>query len=244
MATVPASAIVQERTRLLPAAAIALAAEALVLGVTIALLTHTTRMSSVSHEAPPTLLTLAAPAPAPQPPQPPQPPAKPVPPPVRPVVPVHHAAPTPVKPVTAAVPKPAPTQVPVQPAATPTEPPSTPAPQPPAQPAPQPAPAAAPVAAAPTPSFEGALRSAIQAALRYPESARMAGMTGRTRVAFKYRDGVVSDVSVVVSSGIGLLDRAALAAVRDATYPKPEPAFVGKTLAEQLWVDFKFDNHE
>ncbi|MGF6939663.1 protein TonB [Paraburkholderia sp. UCT70] len=242
MATVPASGIVQERTRLLRAAAIALVAEALVLGATIALLTHTTRMSSVSHEAPPTLLTLAAPAPAPQPPQPP---AKPVPPPARPVVPVRHAAHTPAKPVTAAVPKRLPTPVPVQPAATPTEPPSAPAPQPPAQPARQPpAPAAAPVAAAPTPSFEGALRAAIQAALRYPESARMAGMTGRTRVAFRYRDGVVSDLSVVVSSGIGLLDRAALAAVRDAAYPKPESAFAGKTLSEQLWVDFKLDDHE
>lgn len=72
----------------------------------------------------------------------------------------------------------------------------------------------------------------------------MAGMTGRTRVAFKYRDGIVSDLSVLVSSGIGLLDRAALAAVRDAAYPKPEPAFVGKTLSEQLWVDFKLDDHD
>jgi protein TonB len=96
---------------------------------------------------------------------------------------------------------------------------------------------------APTASFEGALRAAIQAALRYPESARMAGMSGRTRVAFKYRDGAVSDVSVVVSSGIGLLDRAALAAVRDAVYPKPEPVFIGKTLSEQLWVTFDLDDH-
>ena len=59
------------------------------------------------------------------------------------------------------------------------------------------------------------MRAAIQAALHYPESARMAGMSGRTRVAFRYRDGVVSNVSVVVSSGMGLLDRAAVAAVRD-----------------------------
>ncbi|WNC92612.1 TonB family protein [Paraburkholderia sp. FT54] len=86
------------------------------------------------------------------------------------------------------------------------------------------------------------MRAAIQAALHYPESARMAGMAGRTRVAFQYRDGEVSDVRVVVSSGIGLLDRAAVAAVRDAAYPKPEPAFVGKTLSEQLWVTFNLDD--
>lgn len=80
--------------------------------------------------------------------------------------------------------------------------------------------------------------------MRYPESARMAGMAGRTRVAFDYRDGVASNVRVVVSSGIGILDRAALAAVRDADYPKPEAAFVGKTLSEQLWVTFNLDDHE
>ena len=88
------------------------------------------------------------------------------------------------------------------------------------------------------------MRAAIQAALHYPESARMAGMSGRIRVAFRYRDGVVSNVSVVVSSGMGLLDRAAVAAVRDAAYPKPEPAFLGKTLSEQLWVTFNLDDHD
>jgi len=72
----------------------------------------------------------------------------------------------------------------------------------------------------------------------------MAGMTGRTRVAFEYRDGTVSDVKVLISSGVGLLDRAAIAAVRDAVYPKPEAAFVGKTLSEQLWVTFKLDDNQ
>jgi protein TonB len=114
-----------------------------------------------------------------------------------------------------------------------------------ATPPPAPPPVAAPAApSGPTPSFEGALRAAIQAALHYPEAARMAGMSGRTRVAFHYRDGVVSDVTVVVSSGMGMLDRAALAAVRDANCPKPEPAFAGKTLSEQLWVNFNLQDHE
>lgn len=98
--------------------------------------------------------------------------------------------------------------------------------------------------ARPNASFEGALRAAIQAALNYPESARMSGMAGRTRVAFDYRDGAVSNVRVVGSSGIGLLDRAALAAVRDAVYPKPDAAFAGKTLSEQLWVTFNLNETE
>jgi protein TonB len=66
----------------------------------------------------------------------------------------------------------------------------------------------------------------------------MEGMSGRTRVAFTYRDGTVSDVRLVVSSGIGLLDRAALAAVRDAVYPNAPAELAGKVLSKQLWVTF------
>jgi len=69
----------------------------------------------------------------------------------------------------------------------------------------------------------------------------MAGISGRARVAFTYRDGVVSDVRLVTSSGVGLLDRAALATVRDAVYPKPPPDLAGKTLAKQLWVTFNLN---
>jgi protein TonB len=224
----------QERTRLYPAAVIALVAEVLLLGGAFVFLTH---KAPAPVELLPTTLTLAAP-PAPKPvvPTPPKPQT---PPPVRPVVPVHHVAThtPPPKPAVVPPPQPVPTPAPVMPSAAPTEP--APAPRPAAAPPPPPA---APSTA--SPSFEGALRAAIQAALHYPESARMAGMSGRTRVAFQYRDGVVSDVRVVVSSGMGLLDRAAVAAVRDANYPKPEPAFVGKTLSEQLWVTFNLDDHD
>ncbi|MFM0212627.1 TonB family protein [Paraburkholderia sediminicola] len=234
MATVPATGDVPERTRLFPAAALALIAEVLLLGGGFALLTH---KSHVPAEPAPTLLTLVAPAPSPAPaPKPVVAAPKPEVSQVRPVVPVHRVAHvTPPRPTPVPTPTPAAMPAPVLPSATPTE--APPAPHP-----PPPPPAQAP--AVQTASFQGALRAAIQVALRYPESARMAGMSGRTRVAFQYRDGVVSDASVVVSSGIGLLDRAALAAVRDAAYPKPEPEFVGKTLPEQLWVTFNLDAHE
>ena len=236
MATVPASGMPQERTRLYPAAAIALVAEVLLFGGAFVLLTH---KAPAPVQLPPTTLTLAAP-PAPTPPAPkpavPTPPQPRTPPPVRPVVPVHHVVThTPPKPAIVPPPQPVPTPAPVVPSAVPTESAPRPAPETPPPPA---------LPAAASPSFEGALRAAIQAALHYPESARMAGMSGRTRVAFRYRDGVVSNVSVVVSSGMGLLDRAAVAAVRDAAYPKPEPAFLGKTLSEQLWVTFNLDDHD
>jgi periplasmic protein TonB len=240
MATILAPDTVPERTRLYPAAALALIVEALLLGGTLAWLSHEPPKRA---EPPVTVLALTRapdPAPAPAPVQPPKPPEpKPI---VHAPVPVHHVARVvPPRPVPR---PPAPVQAPVVPAsppsASPTEAPS--APPPPPSPPPPPAAAAAP--AAPPASFEGELRAAIQAALRYPESARMAGMSGRTRVGFRYRDGLASDVTVLVSSGSDLLDRAAVAAVRDAAYPKPAPAFVGKTLPEQIWVTFNLDSQE
>jgi periplasmic protein TonB len=245
MATLPVSRAPQARRGLAGAAAIALAVELMLLGGVLVVLTHE-RPTPRAVEAPPTMLTLAAPAAQPAPAPAPAAP-RPQPAPVRhsmtPAHPVVHAAPPQPRPL----PKPQPVEhPPVTPTAVPTDPPAEPMhpPAPPAEAHPSAPPAHAPAAGGPTPSFEGAMRAAIQAALRYPESARMAGMSGRTRVAFQYRDGAVSNLSVVISSGIGVLDRAALAAVRDADYPKPEPGFVGKTLSEQLWVTFDLDDSE
>jgi periplasmic protein TonB len=251
MATIPAPSATASSKASLPrfgldrAAPLALLVEALMLAGAFALL---------SKKAPPppppptvTLLTLAAPAPAPKPPEPapvkPATAAKPVtPPPPRPVfhppVPVHHASPprpaTPPPPPQAAAPSPTPpTAAPNAPATDP----APPAPPPPPAPAP-----AAPPTGAVDPSFDAALRTAIESALHYPESARMAGLSGRARVAFVYRDGSVTDVRLVVSSGIGLLDRAALAAVRDAVFPKPTPELAGKSVSKQLWVTFDLND--
>lgn len=230
-----------DRNHMGRAALIAILVEAALFGGGYLLLT---RKPPVPVEPPVTVLSLV-PAPEPVPALMPAPSPSPLkPPPVeRPVVPVHHVARTVVPrpavvPAAPAPPAPVTQTAPATPSAAPTDPPPAPRPPPP------PASAAPSAPAAPNASFEGALRAAIEAALHYPDSARMAGMTGRTRVAFDYRDGAVSDVKVVVSSGVGLLDRAALAAVHDAVCPKPEPAFTGKTLSEQLWVTFKLDNHE
>jgi len=133
---------------------------------------------------------------------------------------------------TTPAPTPTPDATPTPPT-TPTAAPTEPSPTPPSSAAVAPAPAPRPDA-----SFAASLRAAIQAALRYPESARMQGTTGRTLVAFVYRDSAVSDIRVVASSGMGLLDHAAVAAVRDAQCPPPPHGMEGKSLAEQLWVDF------
>jgi protein TonB len=228
------------------AAVIALFAELAVFGGAWVLLGDKPATPPVRPK-PPVTITLAPalqptpapavhPAPAPAPRTQPQPQPRTTP--AHPAVPTRHIARATPPPQAATPPMPAPTAAPAPAAPLPS---TTPTEAAPPQPA---APAAPAVPAGPTPSFEGALRAAIEAALRYPEAARMAGMSGRTRVAFRYRDGVVSDVSVVISSGMGVLDRAALAAVRDANCPKPEPAFAGKTLSEQLWVNFNLNDHE
>lgn len=87
--------------------------------------------------------------------------------------------------------------------------------------------------------FEGQVHRAIQRAVVYPAAARMAHESGRTRVAFTLSGGRADDAVVVRSSGFPMLDRAALAAVRDARYPAPPPALSGRALRFVIWVEFK-----
>ena len=87
-------------------------------------------------------------------------------------------------------------------------------------------------------SFKGAVKAAVQAAVVYPASARMAHVAGRTKVAFNYLDGQVSNLSVVTSSGSGILDAAAKRAVEAAAYPAPPAGFAGKVLQFEVWVRF------
>lgn len=109
----------------------------------------------------------------------------------------------------------------------------------------QPAFAAAPPAALPAApsragldSYEGRLKSAIQAALRYPPAAAMMGRDGRARVAFSISDARAADIRLLRGTGSSQLDEAALAAVRQAAYPRP-PAEIGtRSLAILVWVEF------
>ncbi|WP_296650752.1 energy transducer TonB [Paraburkholderia sp.] len=236
MTTMPIARVAPGKHRLPASAAVALVVEMAILALAWSILRH--KSAEPPRERPPTMLSLTStPAPKPAPPVPrPQPPRPVVQPPrphaVRPVHHVEHAVPPRAVPVPQPAPSPAPAPVA---AAVPPEA---------AQPRAPVAPPAPPAPSRASPTFESALRDAIQAALHYPESARMAGMAGRTRVEFQYRDGAVSGARVVVSSGVAMLDRAALAAVHDANYPKPEAGFAGKTLTEQLWVNFSLSEQE
>lgn len=90
-------------------------------------------------------------------------------------------------------------------------------------------------------NFEAALRSAIQAAVRYPAAARLMELSGSTVVAFGYRDGRVSAVRIARSCGIAMLDRAAVQAVRNAPYPVTPVVLRGRRMEFDIHVRFRLN---
>ncbi len=86
--------------------------------------------------------------------------------------------------------------------------------------------------------LEGRIRSAVQAAVHCPAAARMMGQSGKAGVAFDYRDGAVAGgLQLARSSGVPMLDTAALTAVRDAHYPAAPPEVVNQVLHLLVWVE-------
>ena len=87
-------------------------------------------------------------------------------------------------------------------------------------------------------TLEARIHGAVQAAVIYPASARMARRTGSAQIAFGFADGVVSNVALAVSSGSPAIDAAALAAVRRAAMPRAPAQIGGAVLALRVWVRF------
>ena len=85
-------------------------------------------------------------------------------------------------------------------------------------------------------SYNAKLSAAVQAAFVVPSVARNMGFRGRARVEFGLRDGVVSALRVVQSSGLSAVDKAALAALQNAAFPAPPPSLQGKDGVYQIWV--------
>ena len=149
-----------------------------------------------------------------------------------------HKAPPPPRPKPEVQPPPATPQVEAPPAPAADTKPAMPVPVPipPAPPVP-PAPHAPEIASVKA-TFEAELRSAIQAAVRYPAAAKLMRLTGKAQVAFDYRDGQVTHLRVLSSSGTDLLDRGALQAVRRAMFPATPKELRGKSMAFDIWVRF------
>jgi protein TonB len=87
-------------------------------------------------------------------------------------------------------------------------------------------------------TLRGRIREAVQAAVRCPAAARMMGLSGKAGVAFDYRDGaLIGGVQLSRSTGVPMLDAAALAAVRDAHYPNPPPEVASHVLRLLVWIE-------
>ncbi len=86
--------------------------------------------------------------------------------------------------------------------------------------------------------YAARVRSAVQSALQYPEAAREMQFVGRTRVEFTLTDGHPGQARIVASSGVNMLDRAAVRAVSNADYPAPPTTLQSKTKVFQIWVEF------
>ena len=108
-----------------------------------------------------------------------------------------------------------------------------------AAPAPVPPPAVAPAASAdPSLEYIARVRAAVQAAVFYPPAAAALRFSGRTRVEFHLRDGRPGAARVVVGSGIGIIDRAALQSIQDARYPEAPADIRGSDHVYGVWVEF------
>jgi protein TonB len=86
--------------------------------------------------------------------------------------------------------------------------------------------------------FQAQARAAVQAALRYPNAAKVLKLTGQCRVGFDYRDGRAFNAHIVTSSGHEVLDDAALAALNSAVLPAASPELAGRILKLTIAVVF------
>lgn len=111
---------------------------------------------------------------------------------------------------------------------------------PPAPVAAPPAPAAPPVAASRLGEYLETVRLAVEAHKQYPSAARQLGQQGSVLVRARIMsDGSLAEVEVVTSSGHRHLDRAALAAVRNAAPLKAPSGFGLQDLVLEIPITFR-----
>ena len=106
-------------------------------------------------------------------------------------------------------------------------------------PAPPPPPPVESKPMGPSDEYIAKVRAAVQAAFAYPMAAAEMGLHGRARVGFNLRNTSASDVKIINGSGLGLIDRAALAAVQKAAYPTPPTEQKDRTNYCEVWIEFK-----
>jgi protein TonB len=92
--------------------------------------------------------------------------------------------------------------------------------------------------AEPSAEYVAKVRAAVLAAHYYPPAASSLHYAGKVLVEFHLRDMVPGELHLLVTSGIGIIDRAALQAVQTARYPEPPPEIQGTDQIYKAWVTF------
>lgn len=209
--------------------ALALLTETLILIAVVTLLAHSEH--PVKRYTPVTPLTIV------NEPTPPKPVEKPKPPEPKPVV--HKVViPKPVVVPTPPKPQPVPTPLPKTEAPTPFTTPTPPPPPPP--PEPQPDLSAQQKAMA---DYASKIHAAVQAAVYYPPAAVAMHFSGRALVAFHLMNTTVSGIKIVTTSGLGLVDNAAIQAVQNAQYPEPPANLRDKDQTFRVWVELSLNHN-
>ncbi len=100
--------------------------------------------------------------------------------------------------------------------------------------APPPPPASAPLPA----EYIAKMQAAVQAAFQYPMAAKAMDFKGRAHVSFSLIDGHPSGARITVSSGMSVMDKAALRAVEAASYPPSPDGLSHADRTFEVWVGY------
>jgi TonB family protein len=101
-------------------------------------------------------------------------------------------------------------------------------------PPPPPPAASAPLSA----DYIAKMQAAVQAAFEYPMAAKAQDFRGRARVAFSLVDTHPSGARVIVSSGMNIVDKAALRAVAAANYPPAPDGLSHPDRVFEVWAGY------
>jgi TonB family protein len=101
-------------------------------------------------------------------------------------------------------------------------------------PPPPPQAASAPLSA----DYIAKMQAAVQAAFEYPMAAKAQDFKGRARVAFSLIDTHPSGARVIVSSGMTIVDKAALRAVEVASYPPAPDGLSHGDRVFEVWAGY------
>jgi len=90
--------------------------------------------------------------------------------------------------------------------------------------------------------FKDKMHTAVDAALKYPAELKFRPTSGVTFVAYEYQDGHTENVHITQWSGDGRLDRAAVAAVKNADFSSITPGIGHKHIHDVVIIIF--DNYK